>query len=277
MPLAGEFAYSRLISGSVVGEDPSKITHRRAGLIDLGIPRDRMHTTQGVYLPDAHNGMVRELLKHRDWDGVVWCEHDHQFDWHFVERVESYDKPIVGIPYYTRELSDPRMMVAKFANQEDPSATDPPYKIQYLMASEALELINNPGLHEVDFVPHGMTFVSREVYETLPDPWYVAGDAKELGDDVYFIAQARKAGFKVFADSLLWSGHLTLGISDRWWYVRELRRRFLELNFGHLLPAELGGPNSAAFLPEGLPEIISELKERQQSIQPSDQPLSAVS
>lgn len=256
MPLAGEFAYSRLISGSVLGPDPSRQKDRRAGLLDLGIPRDRIHTTPGVYLPDAHNGMVRTLLEYRDWDAIVWLEHDHQFDFQMIPRMETYSEDIVGVPYTTRDAGDPRMMIARFVSD------DPP-KIQYLAPSELLPLLHQPGLHQVDFVPHGMTFVHRRVYEAIPDPWYVAGDAKELGDDVYFIAQARKHGFKVHADTALWSGHLALTVLDRWWYIRELRRRFLELNFGHYVPPFLGGGDIAAFLPEGLPEIVAELAQRE--------------
>jgi hypothetical protein len=260
MPLAGEFAYSRLITGSVLGQNPANINHRIAGLLDLGIPQDRISTTAGVYLPEAHNGLIKTLLPLRDADGFVWLEHDHQFDYRMVERMETYELDIVGVPYTTRDALNPQMMVASFVNREHPEDSDPPYQITYLPPSQALQMIFDPGLYEVDFVPHGMTYVSRRVYEALPYPWYAAGDTHELGDDVYFIAQARKAGFKVYADTTLYAGHMTLVSLDTWWYVRELRRRFLELNFGHLVGPELGGPEIARFLPEGLAEQIAELK-----------------
>lgn len=262
MPLAGEFAYSRLITGSVIGNDAARKDHRVAGLLDLGIPRDRIHTTAGVYLPEAHNGMVKILLEHRDWDGVVWIEHDHQFDWNFVERLESYepDKPVVGVRYYTRDLTDPRMMVANFINRDDPALSDPPYGIQYLKPTDVLKLLAAPGIYPMDFVPHGMTFVRREVYESIPAPWYQAGDKKELGDDVFFCALVRRHGFQVYVDTVPYAGHLTLGLVDDWWYMRELRRRFLELNFGRFVPGLLGGANVTPWLPEGLPEIIEGLQ-----------------
>lgn len=260
MPMAGEFAYSRLITGSVLGKDASRKKDRRAGLLDLGIPKDRIHTTPGVYLVEAHNGFVKHLLEYRDWDGLVWLEHDHQFDWNMVERMETYREAIVNVPYYTRDLSNPRMMIARFDNQEHPEQSDPPYQIQFIGGTEALQLLHNPGLHEVDFVPHGMTFVRRDVYETLPFPWYKAGDSAELGDDVYFIAQARAHGFKVYADTALWSGHMALGVIDRWWFVREMRRQWLELNFGHLCSPMVGGDDIAAFLPEGLLEALEEIR-----------------
>ena len=260
MPLAGEFAYSRLITGSVLGENPANIKHRIAGLLDLGIPQDRISTTAGVYLPEAHNGLVKTLLELRDWDGIVWLEHDHQFDYGMVARMETYEQDIVGVPYTTRDALNPQLMVASFTNREHPEQSKPPYGITYLPPSQALQMIFDPGLYEVDFVPHGMTFVRRRVYEALAYPWYAAGDTHELGDDVYFIAQARAAGFKVYADTSLYAGHMTLVSIDSWWYVRELRRRFLELNFGHLLGPELGGSDNARFLPDGFAEHMAEFK-----------------
>lgn len=257
IPLAGEFAYSRFFTGSVIGQDPANVKHRIAGLLDLGIPGDRLHTTAGVYLPEAHNGMVKKLLEYRDWDYVVHVEHDHQFDYGLLQRIETYREPMVGVPYFTRDAFDPAMMVASWSNREDPASSTPPYGIKYLPPSTALGMLADPGLYEVDFMPHGMTAVRRDVYEKIGYPWYKAGDANEFGDDVYFCAQVRKAGFKIYADTTLYSGHLTLVSIDAWWYVRELRRRWLELNFGEQCPPLLGGADKAKFLPAGLVEAIA--------------------
>jgi hypothetical protein len=262
IPLAGEFAYSRFVTGSVIGRDPANPKHRIAGLLDLGIHQDRISTTAGVYLPEAHNGLVKLLLEHRDWDYLVWLEHDHQFDFRMVERMETYREPIVGVRYYTRDAVQPAMMVASFVNQDDPAQTDPPYKIEYLPPSQALKLIAEPGLYPVDFVPHGMTAVRRDVYEKVPYPWYAAGDSKELGDDVYFIAQARKHGYQVYVDSAIYSGHLTLISIDDWWYVRELRRQWLEVQYGHLCPPIFGGRDRSQFLPEGMLEGLAEFESK---------------
>lgn len=262
IPLAGEFAYSRFFTGSVIGQDPANIKHRIAGLLDLGIPQERITTTAGVYLPEAHNGVVKTLLEHRDWDYLVHIEHDHQFDYNFIKQLEQYREPIVGVPYTTRDPHNPQIMIADFINQEDPAASTPPYGITYLPPSRALAMVFNPGLHEVDFVPHGMTAIRRDVYEKLAYPWYKAGNETEFGDDVYFIAQARAAGFKVYADFSLYAGHLTLVSIDTWWMVRELRRRWLELNFGANCPPILGGGHFDKFLPEGTVEAMAEAEKK---------------
>lgn len=257
MPLAGEFAYSRLLTGSVLGRDPANAKHRVAGLLDLGIHRDRINSTQGVYLPHAHNSLVDELLKLRDTDYFVWLEHDHQFDYRMVEYLEHIDEPVVGIRYYTRDPIRSQMMVARFVNQDDPEATDPPFGIRYLPYAEALRMVWNPGLYRVDFVPHGMTAVRRDVYERLARPWYVAGAGNEYGDDVYFMAQCFKAEIPVYCSTELYSGHITTVVIDDDWHVRELRRQWLELQFGEMVPEVFGGAAIDRFLPEGFVEQMS--------------------
>ena len=52
------------------------------------------------------------------------------------------------------------------------------------------------GLEEVDLLPQGFTLVAREVYETVPMPWYSGGPMA----DYYFSEKARLAGFKVYVD-----------------------------------------------------------------------------
>jgi hypothetical protein len=59
------------------------------------------------------------------------------------------------------------------------------------------------GVEEVDLLPQGLTLVRREVYETIPRPWYCQGWSEENGhvtQDYVFSQRAREAGFSLHVD-----------------------------------------------------------------------------
>lgn len=70
------------------------------------------------------------------------------------------------------------------------------------------------GLIEADVIGHGSVIIAREVFETLPEPWWAysyqkTSEGKYPSEDVYFCAKARNAGFRIFVDTTQTSDHLT--------------------------------------------------------------------
>ena len=57
-----------------------------------------------------------------------------------------------------------------------------------------------------------------EVFYNLPAPWFqfVKTDQGTIGEDFWFCQEARKAGYKIFVDTSVPSGHLaTIEVTDQ--------------------------------------------------------------
>lgn len=63
------------------------------------------------------------------------------------------------------------------------------------------------GLTEIEGVGMACTLIKRKVFETVPQPWFFPH--KTLGEDLSFCVRARAAGFKIYCDTTLISGHVT--------------------------------------------------------------------
>ena len=201
--------------------------------LDLKINPDRVMTMGGIYLPDAHNKMIEWALRRRDWDALVWLEHDHTLHPLMVDRIAKYGKEIdiASVLYFGRNAMDPWPMAGTWNPIEPHKATRPnfrhecdicgrdvkaegaphpaqPYGMRYLKPSELIPMLEEPGLYPVDFVPSGFTFIRRRVleswpaalqpiYETIADTDQVAG----AGDDVRFATLAGRQGYQCYLDT----------------------------------------------------------------------------
>ena len=63
------------------------------------------------------------------------------------------------------------------------------------------------GLIEIEGVGMACTLIKRRVFETVPEPRFFPH--KILGEDLSFCVRARAAGFKIYCDTTLISGHVT--------------------------------------------------------------------
>jgi hypothetical protein len=223
--------------------------------LDLRIDPDRVFTMGGIYLPDAHNRMIEWALQRRDWDALVWMEHDHTLLPYFIRRLESYPESamVVGVLYFGRSARDPWPMAGMWEPKpahdfeaspqsgncihcdKPPSAPRPhpavPFGMRYLKPSELIPMLEEMGLYAVDFVPSGFTFIRREVLEKwapyLKPIYYTIPDNEETvgaGDDVRFAKLAQEQGHEILLDT--------------WCPVDEKTGEHLDLR--HLTSFELG-------------------------------------
>ena len=59
------------------------------------------------------------------------------------------------------------------------------------------------GVTEVDALPTGMLLIKPHVFETLARPWFATPPNEKLelqGEDYYFCARAKEAGFSIWMD-----------------------------------------------------------------------------
>lgn len=72
------------------------------------------------------------------------------------------------------------------------------------LSERVLTTADSTGIEQVSLLPQGFTLVAREVYETIPKPWFLMGYSKQSGNyvyqDYYFSEEAKKAGYKLYVD-----------------------------------------------------------------------------
>jgi len=196
--------------------------------LDLNINPYNVITIGGIYPADAMNEALRIALERRDWDAFVSLEHDHEFPVDLVERMAAYpaEADIVGIPYTTRNITEPRVMTGSWAPEPHK-----PYGLRYLKPSEVISMcVDEPGLYPIDFVPLGCTFIRRRVFEEwdrarLPVFQVIAKGPLDdgAGHDVRFCKLAQEQGFRIYLDAGRFAGHIasmTIGLE---WYLERLK------------------------------------------------------
>lgn len=143
--------------------------------LDLG----QMRT---CYVQLNRNDLIRKMLA-AGCDAFLWVDSDQTFPPDAVSRLLSRNLPIVGATYRNRQPPHPYMLPLL-----DPGEAAAP-------------------LRQVAYLPGGFHLIRREVFEKLPFPWYRAdygllGEPPDVftGEDVYFFAKARDAGYEIWCD-----------------------------------------------------------------------------
>ena len=160
--------------------------------------------TDGAYLPLALAMMVEQATEqYPDWERMVIFEQDMIPPPNAFTRIAEYgdDYDIVGSIYFKHEYP----YHVNVCMQVDGINMSP-------LTAEAVRLLkDNPALYEVDGVSTGFTSVNRKVFENWDpkvDMWMPK--APFVGHDMHFCHEAKKQGFKVWVDSGIGCGHLTM-------------------------------------------------------------------
>jgi hypothetical protein len=166
--------------------------------------------TEAIYITMAMNQLVNMAFEQcPDFDRIVFMEHDMIPPQNGFDRIAQYgpEHDIVGTTYFKHDY--PHHVMAWM--QVDPPFYSP------LTAEVVRYMFENQALYEVDAVAMGFTAIKREVFEqwdrTIPvwePPPPEPGERGLVGHDLWFCNAAKKQGFKVFLDSGIGSGHLTL-------------------------------------------------------------------
>lgn len=142
----------------------------------------------GSVITIARRNLTDIFLK-SDFQYIWWVDSDMKFPIDAPIRLLSRNKPIVGVNYRRRRFPNPNFtgMMGSPGNYTEFQTNE-----------------NSPDMELIDVLPHGCVLVKREVYEKIPQPHYIQEYVPELnleiGEDIYFCQQAKKAGFEIWCD-----------------------------------------------------------------------------
>lgn len=138
-----------------------------------------LHQVQGTYLPLARQQLAEKALR-QGATHVLWLDGDMRFPPDAGLRLLGHSLSYVGANYATK--SPPIV----------PTAT----------RLDGRRMQRGSGLEEALVVAPGACLVAAAVYAAIEPPWYDSGyrNRKWRGEDQYFCALAREAGFRLWVD-----------------------------------------------------------------------------
>lgn len=139
---------------------------------------------KGTLLTSQRQNVVRYALDDQA-DYILWLDSDMRFPKDALIRLLEHNQDIVAADYSTRRLPC--------------IPTSEKYGEGLVMPSPEAE-----GLFETSRIGMGLMLTRVDVFRQLERPWFSIGWSPKandyVGEDVYFCAQARKAGFTVWQD-----------------------------------------------------------------------------
>ena len=138
----------------------------------------------------ARNILTRQMLVFEPKPShVLWIDSDMMFPQTGLERLLEHDKPVVGA-FYNKRV--------------------PPYPTVGHLIDQTSD-VSQGGIFRADVMPHGFVLIKREVYETLPMPWYYESYDPDVvtesdptgmvGEDVNFSRDCVKNGIEMWCDA----------------------------------------------------------------------------
>lgn len=154
-----------------------------------GVKKQNLITdaVEGSGIAENYERMVTKYLadKRIHWTHFLSIEDDMGFAPDCLHILARRKLPIVGANYSTNKGSPLRFTAAG-------------RKDRVLVTQEST------GTERVSLLPQGFTLVAREVYESMPKPWFLMGYSRASGNYVYqdyfFSEQAKKAGYELYVD-----------------------------------------------------------------------------
>lgn len=143
----------------------------------------------GTMIVDQRQGMAKQALEQFKCSHVMFLDTDMRFPANTIERLLVHDKPVVAANYVRRGGHIRPLCWAYDA--------DGRHQVVYTDKEDT-------GVEEIELVGTGCMLIKREVFETLPLPWFTIPwnpETKEfMGEDIYFCREVRRAGFEIFID-----------------------------------------------------------------------------
>jgi len=145
----------------------------------------------GSVITIARRNLVDIFMK-SDFDYIWWIDSDMKFPIDAPIRLLQRNVDIVGCNYRRRRFPNPN-----FTGMSGSAGQFTEFQTTDL----------SPPMEHIDVLPHGLVMVRRHVYDKTPQPHYLQEYIPELnleiGEDIFFCNQVKKAGFEVWCDQEL--------------------------------------------------------------------------
>lgn len=168
----------------------------------------------------ARNEFVEYFLKNKQFNYLLFADNDAIWHPEAIIRLYERDLPVVCGTMYTRQLP-PKPTIGDFLGKSKDG------KLVYrfdISCKQVAEMIDHHNLGEdvpnaallpptdMDIVEKdgcGMhfTMIRRDVLETIEKPWFFMNNEVGAGEDFHFCQQVKKAGFKIYWDRSVHTGH----------------------------------------------------------------------
>jgi hypothetical protein len=212
-------------------------------------------------IPEAHNRIIETFLSDKRLDWLLMVDADATLHPQTLLRLLSWNQPVVGALCFSRYCP-----VAPTIYAGQPAgAPEGYYRIHYAETRAWIvahpELLSNrdavlqprpdDALTPVDFTGAHCLLVRRDVLEAVGAPWFrrlTPESEAATGADRYFCERARAAGFPLYVDRSVVSGHMVggrcIGALDflAWDAVTDWKARRFVVAPSASEPAALPGP-----------------------------------
>jgi hypothetical protein len=189
------------------------------------------------------NQVIRQLRDEDEWVWILGDDHVWEADCltRLLETMDETPEADILVPLVVKRNPPWHLVVFKDAGEyEDGLPRWQPY---------TWEEIPESGVFEIDAAGSAGMLVRRHVLGTIGDPWFKSSGGVILNEDVMFCAQARTAGFRVFATADVTMGHLgifnvrPMRRNGRWGALTEFSSP--EEQFRHLFMPDIEEPHEA--------------------------------
>lgn len=150
-----------------------------SGAIDAAVMQNR-----GTIIPQQRATLV-DAAQRYGATHILWLDSDMRFPKDTLFRLLTHDKPIVAANYARRR--HPALPTAEHRDKGHLFTTDD---------ATGLEVVTQCGF--------GVMLTRMDVFAKISEPWfqigYTSNDHQYVGEDFFFCAKARKAGFEILID-----------------------------------------------------------------------------
>ncbi len=165
-------------------------------------PDTCLSTMASASVTENLNQVIRSLRSEDEWLWILGDDHVWQSDCllRMLETMDDLPEADILVPLVVKRNPPWHLVVFHEAGMH--SIGVPAWR------PFDWEEIPGSGTFEVDAAGSAGMLIRRRVLDELGDPWFRSSGSVILNEDVTFCADARKAGFRIFATADMTMGHL---------------------------------------------------------------------